>query len=144
MLQALKQLATLLHRYTLGWCTRTKPRRVGPASPRAQAHQSKNKKRPPRGQRLHIESLEDRRVFAAGFAEFLDPNPAPGNQFGASVVPLSTGNVVITSPYDDAGGPDAGARVRGRRAHVLQEPRQPVRPHLRRQTRCRPLRFLYR
>src|SRR5437867_11825996 len=46
---------------------------------------------------------------AAPFPEFLDPNPAPGNQFGATVVPLSTGNVVITSPFDDAGGRDAGA-----------------------------------
>jgi hypothetical protein len=32
-----------------------------------------------------------------------------GNQFGAAVVALSTGNVVITSPNDDAGGTDAGA-----------------------------------
>ncbi len=46
---------------------------------------------------------------AASFAEFVDPNPAAGNQFGATVVPLSTGNVVITSPFDDAGGTDAGA-----------------------------------
>ena len=46
---------------------------------------------------------------AATFLEFVDPNPAPGNQFGATVVPLSTGNVVITSPFDDAGGTDAGA-----------------------------------
>ncbi len=59
--------------------------------------------------RLLVEPLEIRRVFAAGFAEFIDPNPAPGNQFGASVVPLATGNVVITSPFDDAGGEDAGA-----------------------------------
>ena len=48
-------------------------------------------------------------MLAAAFSEFIDPNPAPGNQFGHSVVPLSTGNVVITSPFDDAGGPDAGA-----------------------------------
>jgi hypothetical protein len=47
--------------------------------------------------------------MAAGFAEFVDPHPAAGNQFGASVVPLSTGNVVVTSPFDDAGGTDAGA-----------------------------------
>jgi hypothetical protein len=47
--------------------------------------------------------------LAASFAEFVDPNPAPGNQFGAQVVPLSTGNVVITSPRDDAGEIDAGA-----------------------------------
>jgi len=46
---------------------------------------------------------------AAAFTEFVDPNPAAGNQFGASVVALSTGNVVITSPSDDAGGVDAGA-----------------------------------
>ena len=45
----------------------------------------------------------------AAFAEFVDPNPAAGNQFGATVVALSTGNVVITSPFDDAGGVDAGA-----------------------------------
>jgi hypothetical protein len=43
------------------------------------------------------------------FPEFVDPNPNPGNQFGHSVVPLSTGNVVITSPFDDAGGTNAGA-----------------------------------
>ncbi len=46
---------------------------------------------------------------AATFPEFVDPHPAPGNQFGATVVALSRGNVVITSPYDDAGGTDAGA-----------------------------------
>jgi hypothetical protein len=56
-----------------------------------------------------MELLEPRRVFAAGFAEFVDPHPADGNQFGASVVPLATGNVVVTSPFDDAGGTDAGA-----------------------------------
>jgi hypothetical protein len=43
------------------------------------------------------------------FSEFLDPHPAAGNQFGATVVALTTGNVVITSPFDDAGGADAGA-----------------------------------
>lgn len=43
------------------------------------------------------------------FAEFIDPNPAPLNFFGDLVVPLSTGNVVITSPGDDAGGIDFGA-----------------------------------
>ena len=59
--------------------------------------------------RLNIELLEYRRVLAPAFPEFLDPNPNPGNQFGKHVVPLSTGNVVITSPYDDAGGTDAGA-----------------------------------
>lgn len=48
-------------------------------------------------------------MLAAAFAQFVDPNPAPGNQFGASIVPLSTGNVVVTSPFDDFGGTDAGA-----------------------------------
>ncbi len=43
------------------------------------------------------------------FPEFIDPNPNVGNQFGAVVVALSTGNVVITSPNDDAGGTNAGA-----------------------------------
>lgn len=90
---AITQLAAFLHRWTIGWFTRQQP----------------PKKRSNRQQRLHLESLEDRRVFAAGFAEFIDPHPAPGNQFGTQVVTLSTGNVVITSPFDDAGGTDAGA-----------------------------------
>jgi hypothetical protein len=51
------------------------------------------------------------RVALAGppFSEFLDPNPSPGNGFGATVLALSTGNVVITAPFDDAGGSNAGA-----------------------------------
>ena len=56
--------------------------------------------------RFLFEPLEDRRVFAV---TFIDPNPAAGNQFGHSVVALSTGNVVVTSPFDDAGGLNAGA-----------------------------------
>ncbi|HEX4612471.1 MAG TPA: hypothetical protein VH092_30030, partial [Urbifossiella sp.] len=64
------------------------------------------RKRPDRWAR-RIEQLEDRTV--PSFAEFVDPHPAAGNQFGAQVVPLSTGNVVVTSPSDDAGGTDAGA-----------------------------------
>jgi len=46
---------------------------------------------------------------ALSFSQFVDPNPASGNQFGATVAVLSTGNVVITSPFDNAGGADAGA-----------------------------------
>jgi hypothetical protein len=46
---------------------------------------------------------------AATFLEFADPHPVYGNQFGATVVALNTGNVVITSPFDDVGGSDAGA-----------------------------------
>ena len=56
-----------------------------------------------------IAECEVRLLLAAAFAEFVDPHPAAGNQFGTLAVPLSTGNVVITSPYDDAGGTDAGA-----------------------------------
>ena len=48
-------------------------------------------------------------ALAVPFTEFVDPSPSPGNKFGTHVVPLSTGNVVITSPFDDAGGSDAGA-----------------------------------
>lgn len=55
------------------------------------------------------ERLEHRTLLAAAFAEFVDPNPSPDNGFGTEVVPLSTGNVVVTSPFDDAGGTDAGA-----------------------------------
>jgi hypothetical protein len=46
---------------------------------------------------------------APPFPEFVDPHPNAGNLFGATVVALSTGNVVITAPFDDAGGSDAGA-----------------------------------
>jgi hypothetical protein len=46
---------------------------------------------------------------AACFIEFADPHPAPGNHFGATVVTLSNGNVVITAPGDDATATDAGA-----------------------------------
>ncbi|RPI81368.1 MAG: hypothetical protein EHM42_10745, partial [Planctomycetaceae bacterium] len=59
--------------------------------------------------RLFLEPLEGRALLAAVFAEFVDPNPNVGNQFGAIVQPLSTGNVVITSPGDDAGGTNTGA-----------------------------------
>ena len=59
--------------------------------------------------RSRVETLEVRCLLAAAFPEFVDPNPNDGNLFGHSVVPLATGNVVITSPYDDAGATDAGA-----------------------------------
>jgi hypothetical protein len=41
--------------------------------------------------------------------DFTDPNPNAGNAFGWGFLILPSGNVVITSPYDDAGGTDAGA-----------------------------------
>ncbi len=43
------------------------------------------------------------------FERFVDPHPGAGNRFGDSVVVLSTGNVVITSPFDDSNGTDTGA-----------------------------------
>ena len=41
--------------------------------------------------------------------QFTDPNPNAGNAFGSSVLVLPSGNVVVTSPNDDAGGTNAGA-----------------------------------
>ncbi len=61
-----------------------------------------------RSRRLSWEAFEDR-ILMAGLTGFVDPHPAPGNHFGAAVVTLSTGNVVITSPDDNAGGRGAGA-----------------------------------
>ncbi len=61
-----------------------------------------------RSRRLSWEAIEDR-ILLAGLTAFVDPDPAPGNQFGAAVVVLSTGNVVVTAPDDNAGGTGAGA-----------------------------------
>lgn len=41
--------------------------------------------------------------------ELLDPNPAPGNQFGATVTRLSSGDIAVTAPGDDFAAPNAGA-----------------------------------
>ncbi len=62
-----------------------------------------------RQRRLLIEPLEARYALAAGFSEFVDPDQTVDDGFGSTILPLSTGNVVITAPYDDAGGHDAGA-----------------------------------
>src|SRR5687767_13061237 len=67
------------------------------------------KTRQPFQRKLGCEQLEGRSMLAAAFGQFLDPHPAAGNQFGHTVLPLSTGNVVVTAPFDDAGGTDAGA-----------------------------------
>ena len=69
---------------------------------------SRNRRRSIQRTPLTFERFEDRQLLAT-FAEFVDPHPSSGNRFGQSVVPLETGNVVITSPADDAGGTDAGA-----------------------------------
>ncbi|MBX3582836.1 MAG: filamentous hemagglutinin N-terminal domain-containing protein [Rhizobiaceae bacterium] len=41
--------------------------------------------------------------------KLMDPNPNTDNNFGHTVVSLSTGNVVVTSPLDDFGASNAGA-----------------------------------
>jgi hypothetical protein len=49
---------------------------------------------------------------AGGFSppfDLIDPHPTAGGQFGAGLTALTTGNVVVTNPFDDFGGPDAGA-----------------------------------
>src|SRR5947208_217516 len=56
---------------------------------------------------LALTRLETR--VTPSITEFADPHAASGNQFGATVFALSTGDVVVTSPFDDAGGTDAGA-----------------------------------
>ena len=58
--------------------------------------------------RPFLELLEDRTV-PAHFYNFVDPSPSVGNRFGTHIVPLATGNVVVTAPYDDSGATDAGA-----------------------------------
>ena len=63
--------------------------------------------RKPRQVGGRIEELEDRAT--PSFSRFLDPHPVAGDGFGTDVLPLSTGNVVITAPDDNAGGTDAGA-----------------------------------
>jgi len=62
----------------------------------------------PRLNRLSLEALEER-TTPTNFAQFVDPSPSANNGFGTHIIPLSTGNVVITAPRDDAGGTDAGA-----------------------------------
>src|SRR2546421_433930 len=75
--------------------------------------------RPPH--RLALQRLEDRVVPAAILniqnaptgvfpqIALVDPNPDAGGDFGAVALFLSTGNIVVTDPADDAGGVDAGA-----------------------------------
>jgi len=63
----------------------------------------------PQGRRLLCERLETRALLAADFSQLIDPNPSFGNQFGHTILPLASGNVVVTSPFDDYGAPGAGA-----------------------------------
>ena len=58
--------------------------------------------------RPFLELLEDRTV-PAHFYNFVDPSPSVGNGFGSAIVPLASGNVVVTAPYDDSGATNAGA-----------------------------------
>ena len=70
---------------------------------------------------LRVSQLEDRTVPSANLTiqnapvgiypqfNFVDPNPNAGGRFGDTTVPLSTGNVVVTDPNDNAGGTNAGA-----------------------------------
>jgi hypothetical protein len=51
--------------------------------------------------------LEDR--ITPAIHEFIDPDPGPGETFGNLVVPLATGNVVVTDPWDSVNGYRAGA-----------------------------------
>jgi hypothetical protein len=74
----------------------------------ARSNRSRSPVRAIRSRRLSWEAFEDR-ILMAGLTAFVDPDPAPGDHFGAAVVALSTGNVVITSPFDNAGGTGAGA-----------------------------------
>ncbi|MEY2724815.1 MAG: Bifunctional hemolysin/adenylate cyclase precursor, partial [Planctomycetota bacterium] len=64
---------------------------------------------PTAGLSTTTQALEERTLLAAASPQFLDPNPSVQNGFGEDVLPLSTGNVVITAPWDDAAGEDAGA-----------------------------------
>lgn len=93
------QLRTLWNRFVRRADSHAGDRAKGPAAKRR--GDSARARR-----RFLFEPLEDRRVMAVNF---IDPNPALGNQFGHSVVALTNGNVVVTSPFDDAGGFNAGA-----------------------------------
>ncbi len=77
----------------------------------ALARRWKSTRRPPlgrlAGKRPRLEELEDR--TAPTVSQFVDPHPSSGDGFGSTILPLSTGNVVITASFDDAGGTDAGA-----------------------------------
>jgi hypothetical protein len=74
----------------------------------ARRNQSRSPIRAIRSSWLSCEAIEDR-IALSGLTAFVDPDPSPGNDFGATVVTLSTGNVVVTSPNDNAGGSGAGA-----------------------------------
>ena len=41
--------------------------------------------------------------------KFVNPNYSVGDGFGTNTLVLTNGNLVVTAPYDDAGGTDAGA-----------------------------------
>lgn len=56
-----------------------------------------------------VQRLESRRLMTVSLSNLVDPHPSPNDGFGTGGVALKNGNIVVTSPYDDAGGTDAGA-----------------------------------
>ncbi len=92
--------------YNSSWFTHFLQNKISARLRRSASRRAKRKSicRP-----CQIEQLEDRTLLTAAFTAFIDPNPTPYNGFGTQILPLSTGNVVISSPGDDAGGTDAGA-----------------------------------
>ncbi len=59
---------------------------------------------PPATVSITVDPVAEPEVTGPAFPEFVDPNPSAGNGFGAAIVPLNTGNVVITSPQADISG----------------------------------------
>lgn len=92
--------------YNSSWFTHFLQNKISDWLRRSASPKGKRKAISPRSR---IELLEDRTLLTAAFTAFIDPNPSPYNGFGTQILPLSTGNVVISSPGDDAGGTDAGA-----------------------------------
>ncbi len=76
-------------------------------SPRNRPSRTKKNTRH-RSVRLKLEPLENR-VLLTAVAPFVDPHPSPFDEFGATVLALGNANVVVTAPFDNAGGTEAGA-----------------------------------
>ncbi|MES2658775.1 MAG: Ig-like domain-containing protein, partial [Verrucomicrobiota bacterium] len=59
---------------------------------------------PPATVSITVDPVAEPALDGPAFPEFVDPNPSGGNGFGTAVIPLNTGNVVITSPNADISG----------------------------------------